>query len=93
MGPFIAMPASYKYPPSSREHEKQQRPSVYTADEHVAQTCSSPPIFLTSFPIPALHFPITSLLHLLLCVLDSFLSFLCLPSLISPHLPSSLMIY
>lgn len=38
-GPLIAMPASYKYPPSSREHEKQQRPSVYTADEHVIQNC------------------------------------------------------
>lgn len=89
-GPFIAMPASYKYPPSSEESEKQQRPSVYTAEEHVDETC-----FFLSFPLfshllsPSLLFIFLSFHHsICYCLSLTFFSilplspFTCLPS---PH--------
>lgn len=90
------MPASYKYPPSSREHEKQQRPSVYTADEHVAQTCSS--LFFPLFSSPPFVVPLFIFLslHCSICYCVSltvfFLFFVCSPYLPSPaFLPQDLL--
>lgn len=93
----MQLPASYKYPPFSRESEKQQRLSVYTADEHVdgaRNSLSLPLFFLTSFPLSLLF--IFLLLHYSACyrvsLTFSAVIFFLLSSVISPHLPSSPMI-